>query len=438
MPNPFDTAVRHRERRIQSRGTSLAAGNGPGFDGILTDESWDPYYGAIYEQQQAANAEGRNVRLDTSGLGNRGSMMGRGDGEAARSFALNTALSDMQDDRRAREQSLRDMKATADIREAQAKAAGAPMEDRAAIDRAYALSRTGAGVMPGEIVKAPDGSYSSRGAGPVADPRAVMQANLPGHLQPQPKPLTFDKPVPMMVGGKRQFVREGSDGQFYGMDRKPIDPSALAPPDTGSTAKIWVMRNGKQVRISENEYQPGDLPASTREQGRPVTSGDASDLADFDTSKDELAAVRAAISPSDSTGIVARIGATIPFVTQISGWGSDAKKRQAVIDRVKQVIGKTLEGGVLRKEDEAKYEKILPNIGDAPDVATAKLNGLDSAIDKRKQRRLDALADAGYETSRFKERGGSGDKDSEASAWLKANGAPDTPANRAAWIARQK
>lgn len=179
-------------------------------------------------------------------------------------------------------------------------------------------------------------------------------------------------------------------------------------PATDNEPLVSIMGpDGRPVYVPRS-HAVGKQPASGREQGRAVTSSDASDLADFDTSKDELAAVRAAISDKDSTGIVARVGATLPYVTQITGWGADAKKRQAVIDRVKQVIGKTLEGGVLRKEDEAKYEKILPNIGDAPDVAASKLNGLDAAIDKRKQRRLDALADAGYDTAKFTARGGGG------------------------------
>ena len=42
--------------------------------------------------------------------------------------------------------------------------------------------------------------------------------------------------------------------------------------------------------------------------------------------------------------------------------------------RVKQVIGKSLEGGVLRREDEYKYVKILPTIQDPPDVAKAKIH----------------------------------------------------------------
>jgi hypothetical protein len=88
----------------------------------------------------------------------------------------------------------------------------------------------------------------------------------------------------------------------------------------------------------------------------------------------------------------------------VTGWGADSKARQGTIDRVKQVIGKALEGGVLRKEDEIKYEKILPTIGDPPSVAKAKLKGLKDALVLRRQTMLDALKDAGYETSRFQER----------------------------------
>ncbi|HEX6038864.1 hypothetical protein, partial [Longimicrobium sp.] len=84
--------------------------------------------------------------------------------------------------------------------------------------------------------------------------------------------------------------------------------------------------------------------------------------------------------------------------------GSDAKQKQATIDRVKQVIGKALEEGVLRKEDEEKYKKILPTIGDPPDVAKAKMDGLWDAIQRRRQTQLDALSDAGYDTARFRER----------------------------------
>lgn len=172
-------------------------------------------------------------------------------------------------------------------------------------------------------------------------------------------------------------------------------------------------KDGRPVYVRRSQAE-GMTPASNREQGRPVVSGDAGDLADFDTSLDDVAVLGQVVAPVDprtgkvmpgATGVSAQIGAAMPaWATDMFGWGVDAKKKQAVIDRVKQVIGKTLEGGVLRKEDEYKYEKILPTIKDTSEVVSTKLSGLKAAIEKRKQRRMDALEDAGYDVSRFRSR----------------------------------
>jgi hypothetical protein len=135
-----------------------------------------------------------------------------------------------------------------------------------------------------------------------------------------------------------------------------------------------------------------------------VTSGDAGKIAEFDTSLDDLSVLSGALASAGSTGTAAKIGASVPnWVTEFSGWGTDAKKKQALIDRVKQVIGKALEGGVLRKEDELKYEKILPTVGDPNAVVVSKLAGLANAITLRRTRTLESLTDAGYDTSKFGE-----------------------------------
>ena len=107
-------------------------------------------------------------------------------------------------------------------------------------------------------------------------------------------------------------------------------------------------------------------------------------------------------SSDDTVAIARRMGARVEH----QAWLGFAAQKNAVIARVKQVIGKALEGGVLRKEDEAKYAKILPTIGDPADVVATKLDGLERAIKQRQQRTLDALADAGYDISRFSARGG--------------------------------
>jgi len=139
---------------------------------------------------------------------------------------------------------------------------------------------------------------------------------------------------------------------------------------------------------------------------RNVTSGDANRIADYNSSLADLQKLKTELTNvAGATGAAAKAGAMLPnAITEYTGIGQQAKQKQAVIDRVKQVIGKAMEGGVLRKEDEYKYEKILPTIGDPPAVVTAKLRGLEAAITQRRQTQLDALEDAGYDTSRYRAR----------------------------------
>src|SRR5262245_29886397 len=163
--------------------------------------------------------------------------------------------------------------------------------------------------------------------------------------------------------------------------------------------------NGLPIWVRESQAVGRQAGGGGAAGGRPVTSGDANRIADMDTGRNDLAALSGVLTQAGATGTLSKVGASMPnWVTDLTGWGEDAKKKQALIDRVKQVIGKTLEGGVLRKEDEVKYEKILPTIGDPAGVVRAKLQGLDTAIAQRRSTQLDALADAGYDVSRFSAR----------------------------------
>jgi hypothetical protein len=58
------------------------------------------------------------------------------------------------------------------------------------------------------------------------------------------------------------------------------------------------------------------------------------------------------------------------------GWQKDFELRADIVaemDKVRQEVGKALEGGVLRKEDEEKYKKILPTLEDEPTTAKRKV-----------------------------------------------------------------
>jgi hypothetical protein len=82
-------------------------------------------------------------------------------------------------------------------------------------------------------------------------------------------------------------------------------------------------------------------------------------------------------SISGSQGIVDPI---MGRIRGINPYDTSAQNLQAQVDRVRQVVGKALEGGVLRKEDEAKYKKILPTLTDTKTTALEKLRDLELAI----------------------------------------------------------
>lgn len=75
-----------------------------------------------------------------------------------------------------------------------------------------------------------------------------------------------------------------------------------------------------------------------------------------------------------------------PGIGQLRGlnpYDTKAQTLQSQIGIAKQIVGKALEGGVLRKEDEIKYAKILPKMGDTDAVAQYKIDELYNLISDR-------------------------------------------------------
>lgn len=82
----------------------------------------------------------------------------------------------------------------------------------------------------------------------------------------------------------------------------------------------------------------------------------------------------------------------------LNPWDTNAQDLNSYVGAVKQVIGKSLEGGVLRKEDEAKYEKIIPRFGDMPETLAAKYQNLRDLIASKHNNEIDSYQRAGYVT----------------------------------------
>jgi hypothetical protein len=186
-------------------------------------------------------------------------------------------------------------------------------------------------------------------------------------------------------------------------ERQRWEAAGRAPAGSNEPLQAIIGPDGKPVLVPRSQAI-GKTPASNREIGRQVTSGDAGRLAELETAMDDVRVLSQTLTQTKgATGTAAKVGAMVPnAITELTGWGTGAKQRQATIDRVKQVIGKALEGGVLRKEDELKYEKILPTIADTEAVAQAKIAGLLAALEKRKGRELDSLEHANYDVTRYR------------------------------------
>lgn len=193
----------------------------------------------------------------------------------------------------------------------------------------------------------------------------------------------------------------------YDGEGKPIAtaPERQKPAGDGLPDQIFVVRDGKVVPILKGTARPGDLPYSQRNEqpGRPLTVTSVNDLAGID---EALKLANGLDFKPEDTGIMPSIGGAMPdAVTNATGFGVGAKQRQGVISLVKQIIGKGLEGGVLRKEDESKYAKILPTLSDHPDVVTTKIANLKRIMQQKRDTLLQTLEDAGYDVGKSKARG---------------------------------
>jgi hypothetical protein len=68
-----------------------------------------------------------------------------------------------------------------------------------------------------------------------------------------------------------------------------------------------------------------------------------------------------------------------------------AQQLNARVLRIRQTIGSAMEGGVLRKEDEIKYENMMPKLSDNPDVANRKIDELTIELENERRKYLENL-----------------------------------------------
>lgn len=90
-----------------------------------------------------------------------------------------------------------------------------------------------------------------------------------------------------------------------------------------------------------------------------------------------------------------------PVGGRFSSFNPYNEKAQTIGANIKasaQAFGRFMEGGVLRKEDEEKYEKMFPTLSDTPAVAANKLAIVEKLLIDKQNSTVGALRDSGYST----------------------------------------
>jgi len=145
-------------------------------------------------------------------------------------------------------------------------------------------------------------------------------------------------------------------------------------------------------------FNYGGQQDNTNPGGPAISSATAADLGDSKAAQEMISSLESSI------GSVSGKKAFSPIVGNLRSynpWDTDVQSIQSQINATKQIVGKYLEGGVLRLEDEKKYEKILPKIGDTPEVAKAKVDQVKKLIQEKYASQTETLGQAGYDISGF-------------------------------------
>lgn len=234
--------------------------------------------------------------------------------------------------------------------------------------------------------------------GPAVQPREPIMAQVPGTEGPQ-VPMPFMEDIQeKLLAEKQQKMREAL-GMLEQQER--VKAEYREKPKT-----IQDIFNEARARAAGGRAGAPPAPpqsgSMTGEGGKPLLSSEIAKVTELDQGLKDAETLKTQITSEGGTGAASALGAMIPnAVTEFTGIGSGAKKRQAVIARVKQIIGKALEGGVLRKEDEEKYAKILPTISDPPDVAQSKIEGLITTLTNNRDITLENYKAGGRDVANF-------------------------------------
>jgi len=176
-----------------------------------------------------------------------------------------------------------------------------------------------------------------------------------------------------------------------------VRQKALAKGMSPSLVESSIQKATQQQFIQKRGYDSSGKVAGVEDAGgEQLGTTPVLGLTDIMASKETLRNL--------STSIESRKGLLGPIkgsLNKLNPYATEAQDLQGEIDAARQLIGRSLEGGVLRKEDEEKYKKILPKLNDTPAVAQRKIENVYKLLEQKLKSSQVGLSGSGYDTSGF-------------------------------------
>lgn len=197
--------------------------------------------------------------------------------------------------------------------------------------------------------------------------------------QPEAETIQPDRQKAMSIID--QMEAQATGGQTGGPSKEQLGQAYVAALMSGNTKAATQLK----AMIS---FQESQAPTT----GKQLPAGEVAKLNETKTAISLLPKLQESFK--ESAGV---FGPVAGGVRSLNPYDAKAKKAQATIFLVRQIIGKGLEGGVLRKEDEYKYKEILPKLTDTPETVQNKINLLNETLNQKFQTSTQGFQTAGYD-----------------------------------------
>lgn len=205
------------------------------------------------------------------------------------------------------------------------------------------------------------------------------------------------KNLGLIVEARKSGLLPQYDAQPEGEAPKPLGERNITgfEREQGYVDKDQLLKD-LQIQKLNQDLGKGKEEAAQRQKGKQLSPKEVGDVNAFRDTVGALSELKEMVSKNDDL-----FGPVSGVIASNNPWNERAQLIQSKIDKVRQNVGKLLEGGVLRKEDEAKYRKILSVMSDTPEVALGKIELLLSDMGRDYSNYRSGLVGSGYDLTAF-------------------------------------